>query len=531
MMRLLIGFIFFTCFGVFAQETVLNGEVTFVTSNNIYVKFEDTSLIFVGDSLNLENHKGSACLFVNSKSSTSCVCTVLDDCAISKGAKVYFIPPFKNKTTESIVQEEIPVSILKPEDLEVAEPLYLQEIRARISASTYSTVSNDREDRHRLMGRLSIDADHINNSRFSFNLYTNYRHIFDVASSSNLANTDLLRIFNLAVGYEATPTVSLLLGRNINPKIASLGAIDGLQAEKQLGNSYLGVIAGTRPDIFNYGYNFNLLEYGAYFGQNINTKDVFSQSTIGFIEQRNGAAIDRRFTYLQHSSTLFKNLNLFASAEMDMFSKIDSTATTNLSLTNLYTSARYRFSRGLNLMVSYDSRKRIIYYETYRSDIEQLLDDDLARQGVRARLNIRPIKNVFTGVSYSKRFQSDEQNNSDNIYGFVTLSKTPFIEGRTTFSYNRNESNYLLSNIGSFRHSRSFMRDRLNMDFYYRFVHYDYSRMADKLSQHYIGTDLSYNINRNLLFSLTGEFSMYEDSKNYRVYTRIVQRFHSKHKK
>ena len=531
MLRFTIWIILFSCCGLFAQDTVLKGEVTFVTSNNIYVKFEDTSFISIGDSLNLEGHTGDACLFVNSKSSTSCVCTILDDCTIKKGAKVFFIPPLKNRETKPVAQEETVDPIFKTETLEESESLYLQEIRARISASTYSTVSNDREDRHRLMSRLSIDADHINDSRFSFDMYMNYRHIFDDASRSSLTNKDLLRIFNLAVRFDATPTLSTVLGRNINPKIASLGAIDGLQVEKQLGNSYVGVIAGTRPDIFNFGYNPDLLEYGAYFGHNINSKNIFSQLTIGAIEQRNGGVVDRRYTYLQHTSTIFKKLNVFASAEMDIFSKIDATTTNDLRLTNLYASARYRFSRALSFMLSYDSRKRIIYYETYRSDIEQLLDDDLARQGIRARVNFSPAKNVFTGFSYSKRFQSDDQNNSDNIYGFITLSKTPIIEGRTTISYNRNESNYLLTNIASLRHSRSFMRDRLNTDFYYRFVHYDYASIADILSQHYVGADLSYNISRNLLFSLTGEFSMYNDSKNYRVYTRIIQRFHSKHKK
>jgi hypothetical protein len=176
-------------------------------------------------------------------------------------------------------------------------------------------------------------------------------------------------------------------------------------------------------------------------------------------------------------------------------------------------------------MVSYDSRKRILYYETFQTDIERLLDNDLARQGVRARLNVRPFKYVLTGISYGKRFQSDNQNKSDNLYGYVTLSRVPQIGGRLSLSYNRNESNYLESNIASVRHSRALFDNKINADFYYRFVHYNYTNTIDPLQQHYVGADLSYNIKRKLLVSVSGEWTTYNEENNFRIYSRIVQRF------
>ncbi len=512
-----------------AQEGIVEGQVSFVTSNNIYVRFENTAAIKVGDSLQLDGQTGKPCLLVNSKSTTSCVCIALFDCEVQKGAKVIFIPTTKHK--EVVVDEKsVPDGLIDTVELAKPDLIYPQEIKARISASTYSLVSNNREDRHRLMSRLSIDADHINDSKFSANVYMNFRQIFD-DPSSRLQSNSLLRVFNFSVSYDANPTLHVILGRSINPKISSLGAIDGLQAEKQLGNSYVGVLVGSRPDIFNFGYNPDLLEYGAYYGLNSNTKNLNAQTTLGLIEQRGNGDIDRRYAYIQHTSTLFNKLNFFTSGEMDLYSKANYTTQNEFRLTSLYSAIRYRFSRAVNLMVSYDTRKRIIYYETYRTDIDQLLDDDLARQGIRARVNFRPFKYIFTGFSYSKRFQSNQQNKSDNIYGYLTLSHTPFIDGRTSFSYNRNQSNYLLSNIASVRHSRSFFENRLNTNLYYRLVQYQYSNINDNLLQHFIGADVSYNINRTLLFSITGEFSMYDESKNYRVYTRLVQRFHSKHKR
>ncbi|WP_127139718.1 hypothetical protein [Flagellimonas marinaquae] len=521
--------IFLTVVVAWGQDKeVVNGKVSFITANSVYVRFDSTAAIQVGDTLRLDGQKGPACLFVDSKSTTSCVCLPLFDCKVEKGDKIIFIPPVK---TDASVAEEIvvPRTLRDTLDQETKELAYPQEIKARISASTYSLVSNDRENRHRLMSRLSVDADHIDDSRFSAQVYMNFRHILD-APTGRVGNNSLLRVFNFAVSHETTPTLKFLFGRAINPKISSLGPMDGLQAEKQLGNAYVGAMVGSRPDVFDFGFNPNLLQYGAYLGINSDRDDFRSQTTLGFIEQRGEGAIDRRYAYAQHTSALSQNLNLFASAEMDLYSKVGDTIANDYRLTSLYSSLRYRFSRGVSLMVSYDTRKRIIYYDTYRSDIEQLLDDDLARQGVRARINIRPLRRVFTGFSYSKRFQSDQQNKSDNIHGYLTLSQTPFVHGRTSVSYNQNQSNYVVSNIISMRHSRGLFENRLNTELYYRLAEYDYTMNFDKLSQQLMGVNLTYHINRTLMFSLTGELSMYNDSRNYRVYTRLVQRFHSKHK-
>ena len=154
-----------------------------------------------------------------------------------------------------------------------------------------------------------------------------------------------------------------------------------------------------------------------------------------------------------------------------------------------------------------------------------MLDDDIARQGARTRINFRPYKNILAGVSYSKRFQSDNGNKSDNIHGYVTLTKVPNIGGRLSLTYNRNESNYLESNIGAARYARGFLNGRLNTDLYYRLVFYDYTSGIESLQQHYMGTNLSYNINRKLLVSISGELSTFNDENNIRIYSRIIQRF------
>jgi len=518
---------------LFGQKTdfVIEGKVTFMTSKNVYVKFESTKKIKVGDSLWVSNIS-TPCLLVKNKSSNSVVCSIINDCVINKDDIIIYNYVIIPEKTETIEEEIIPVvdSTLS-NNLNKKEVSYLENIKARLSVASYSYLSNIRDDRHSLMTRFSFTGNHINNSKFSVETYLNYRKNFISGDRSNTVKSSFFNVYNLAIKYDIDTTFSVTAGRKINYKTSSLGAIDGLQAEKYFGKNYVGVLVGFRPDFIDYGFNSDLFQYGAYIGRQTESKNFYSQTTLGFIEQTNSGETDRRYVYFQHSSRLFSKLNLFSSMELDIYSKVDDVETNDVRLTNLYVSARYRFSRKVNLSLSYDSRKRIIYYETLQSIIERLLDEDLARQGLRARINVRPWKNISTGLSYSKRFQNDTENKSDNIYAYLNLSKVPRIGGRVTVSYNMNSSNYLDSNIASIRYSRPFFDQRLNADIYYRFVNYEYVRNIPNFSQNYFGAYLSYYLDRTLTISLSGEYSSYDLENNYRINTRIIKRFYRKRKK
>ncbi len=95
--------------------------------------------------------------------------------------------------------------------------------------------------------------------------------------------------------------------------------MDGLQAEKTFNKITLGVVAGTRPDYTDYGFNKNLLQYGGYLAFDTKKDDIFTQSSLAFMEQMNNMKTDRRFLYFQHSSSLLKNLYFFGTFEVDLY--------------------------------------------------------------------------------------------------------------------------------------------------------------------------------------------------------------------
>lgn len=522
------------CFLVFelkAQDTTtsLSGKVTFVTENNVYVRFDSTEEIEIGDSLFIN---GNSCLSVSEKSSSSVVCTVINSCLVNKDDTVTATITIEevdapSEEIEDNVAEDIPAEVIQPQDTYPEQPsLYRENIRGRISVASYYSFSDTRDNRNRLQGRFSLNANHINDGKFSVETFLAYRSIFGT-DETYTARTSIFNIYNLNLNYNATPSLTINVGRRINPKASTFGANDGLQVENYFGNFFVGGVVGFRPDFENYGFNSDLFQYGGYLGIESKSNNFYSTTTLGAMEQTLMGFTDRRYIFAQHNSTIAKNLNLFGSAEIDIYS----TEGSETRLTNLYLSARYRFSRAANVMFSYDSRKRIIYYESFQSTIDQILAEDLARQGFRARLNVRPFKIVWAGVSYSSRFQSDEQNKSNNIYGYMTLTKIPGVGGRLNVAYNHNTSRYATNNVLSARHSRSLVKSKLQAEFYFRMAEYDYTSQLDTFAQNYYGIGLSWSITRTWQFNISGEYTQSDTENNTRIYAQLTKRFYSKKKK
>jgi hypothetical protein len=520
---------------VFGQvsETILPGKVSYKSEKNVYVRFSSTALISQGDTLwFVKNGIYSPCLVVSAKSSISCITTPINDCAIALNSELVFrsriIPKkeevkveSKPKTTKDTLIKVAPKLKTDTSKNEITAKKYpLQNINGRITTAYYGAFSNiDNSSRQSLTGRVSLNVDHIKNSSWSFETYLNYRqNILDVPVPEGY-QTKFFRVYNLAMSYDAGKNVKLSIGRKINNRIASVGAIDGVQTEVKMGHFFAGGIAGFRPDIMDYGLNTNLLQVGLYGGHTITSKKTMFETSLGIMEQRNASATDRRYLYLQHSNRLTERMNMFTSVELDLFEKVNGTSGTNPRLTSMYYSVNYQLSRKLSLMVSYDSRRNIIYYETFvGNEIDRLLAEDLSRQGLRARINYKLTKKIFTGISYSNRFQSDGLNKSDNYYGFITYSRLPWIKGSLNINANFNSSNYLSSKILATRYNRDIFKQKVNFSLYYRIIDYGYvTREVKNAMQHYIGSDFSFRIGKKYQFGIMGEMAIRGAENNYRL--------------
>jgi len=532
------------------------GKVSYVSSQNVYVKFESTENIEIGDTLFL-NKKGEMIpsLVVNNKSSISCVCTpifsggvnVSDEIIFQKNTTEYALSKqqesqpsdssFSGSNQTGIIAVSSAVNSNNQDqsnefdnpasgqaDTKQLKATYKQNITGRVSAASYFTIADSR-NWNRFRYTFFMRGDHLGNTGLSFESYITFRHTLDEWEEVKENVNSALKVYSLALKYDFSKKTRVLLGRHINRKISSIGAVDGLQFEQEIGNVTLGTFVGFRPDYQDYSLNFDLFQYSLYLSHSYKSEARYMDNTIAFIEQRNNSNIDRRFLYFQHSSSLAKNLNLFASMEVSLYEEINDESKSTLDLMNLYASIRYRVSRKLNFSLSYDNRRNIHYYETYKNFIDRLIDEE-TRQGVRFNASYRIFKNVIWGVNTGWRFQKSERNLSRNLNTYLTFSRIPGVNIRTTLTANFLRTNYLNSKIFGIRISKEIVPRKLNGDIQYRWVDYDYLNYETASRQNIVGANLSWNIIKRLSLHLNYEITFdSHDIEYHQVYAKIIQRF------
>jgi len=333
--------------------------------------------------------------------------------------------------------------------------------------------------------------------------YANYWLVMPSAPSQELTNSSMPRIFNAAINYDFKRGGRISVGRKYSAKLNSIGSIDGVQAEKSFKNFYVGAMAGFRPDLITFGFNSSLFQYGAYVGYQNNKGKYTSTTTLGYVEQTNNGSTDRRYAALQHDGTLGK-LNLFASTELDLYNPINNT----LRLTSLYLSANYRLTKKARLMLSYDTRKSIVYYQSDFSTINQYPFDDIGRQGLRARFNYTFTTKLSAGVGANIRFQSNNLNQSTNYNGFLTY-RFSNNGGRLNVALGYNTTSSLHYLMPSVTYSRGFIDQKLHLNAFYRLQNFSYVEWnKDDVFNHIIGLGANTQLSKKMNLNLFGEYSL-----------------------
>lgn len=541
-MRYLLLLLLFTISSgkLLSQNTgnTITGKVSYISSQNVYVKFESTKNISAGDTLFIfKENKLIPAMIVTNLSSTSCVCTPISAFNITMSLQVIA----KNKEREKPVMEEIikkeqdgikKEKIITPNDTALSEADiknkengFKEKITGSISASSYSYFSNTSSvNSNRYQYHLSLNVLNIASSRFSAESYISFRH---QQNKWELVQDNIfhaLKIYSLSVKYDITKNTNISFGRKINPKISSIGAVDGLQFETKINNFYLGAIAGSRPNYTDYSFDSNLPQLGAYIAHYYKTPSGELQNSFGFIEQMNSGKTDRRFAYFQHSNSLLKNVYFFGSLELDLYKKLNDKVENTLDLSSTYLSLNYRMFRWLSFSASYDSRKNVIYYESYKSFINQILEIE-ARQGMSFQVTYNSLKNISIGIKTGYRFQNSNSKESRNIYGFISYSNIPLLKATITGSATFLETTYIIGNIYNLNISRDLFKGSLYLDCGYQYVDYGFSGFETTLVQNIANISISWRFYKKFTFSTNFE-ETFEGSDRYsRLNLQLRKRF------
>jgi hypothetical protein len=525
------------------SDNDLRGTVSYITSQNVYVKFQSTENLKIGDTLFMKQDDIMIpVLSIINLSSISCVCSPIS----AKELKVSDIifakpkPPVLNITEPDVPKPELsPLPIEQGQDTllnpKMAKKETRQNINGRASVSSYTNFSNaDADNSQRMRYTFSFNINNIANSKLSLESYFSFVHSnknWD-AVRENLFNG--LKIYNLSLRYDFNETTSLVFGRKINSNLSSVGAIDGLQFEKKIKSISLGAFVGSRPDYYDYSYSFNLLQYGAYVGHNYQKEKKSMQTSVAYVQQQNDGNIDRRFAYFQHANSLIKKVYFFGSIEMDLYKEVKTvdSATNEVSykpqsafnLSNLYLLLRYNVTRKLSMSFSYSTRQNIIYYETYKDFLDRLLESK-TMQGYRLMLNYRPVKYLSLGLKGGYRFRTNDPKPTRDVYGYATYSRVPLINASATFSVTILESSYMTGNIYSLGLTRDLIPGKVSAGLNYRYVDYNYYSSELPQVQNIGEINISWRMIKKLSLSVYYEGTFENEVTFSRIYANLGYRF------
>ncbi|NVK28069.1 MAG: hypothetical protein HWE14_08495 [Flavobacteriia bacterium] len=529
---LLIG-LFFTSFA--SLQAQVHGSISYVTDDNVYVRFESTNGLNPGDTLYREG--GIACLVVERTSSISVIAKSVNDCNAEVGVQLHFTPdeevpeePVETVATSTIVAPEVVANLETPDTVIADEEPSGTSGRGRVSTAAYTVFSPNSAygGYTRSVTRLALDVNDIANRNLSVSFYGNYQAYFRFDDlPTNYPDAGRAQLYNANVKYSPTENWQLTGGRFINPNTASLGPVDGIQAERKLDQFYVGVIGGFRPDYVTFGTNLNQFQYGVYGGQNWNGENVRTQSTVGLLEQTLNGATDRRFLYLQHSTSFKNGLNLFASSEVDLFENYDTaSAQSTFRLTHFYLSANYRINRSWSAFASYDTRQQVVFFETFDNEVEQLLANQGLQNGIRFRLNYRSKGGWIAGAGIHQRFGREDRE-VQNLNVTIGHSNLPWIGGSLTVRGHLNTSRSLNSEVVSARYSNSFAQSSVRWSIYGRYLNYHYPTYEDVVlpAYWYMGTDWSVTVGDGWQVGLLAEYSLRDRQDVARLNIQLIKRF------
>lgn len=586
---LLVVLCFSTGLSAQTPAELTKGSVSFESTQNTYVKFENTDAIKEGDTLYIERNKQLVpALFVKSKSSISCVCGTIGPDLLPLNSAVYLKPVAvprkeeimveveKPKTTESVNEAAIKAAMQRHK-----EDSTKQNFNGRISLSSFVENSSNYPSSIRNRYNLSLNVNHIHDTGFSAEtnlIYTDsyvpsYRKplpgkvITDPngIKADSIAYTDTLisarkiqsnfYVYSLSLTYDLSKTASITVGRKLNLNLANIGAVDGVQFNKVMGKYTLGAIVGSRPNYPDMLYNPNLMEAGAFVSHNLFGKHGSMQTSFAFFNQTNNLTTDRRFIYFQHSNTLAKNLSFFCSFEADLY-RVDNvkdsamvrdgagavlkniagtdsmaywsnrTPKNALDLTSAYVSLRYTPFRNLSLGLSYDVRKNVYYYQTfYKNKMDSIYDRE-TRQGFRFQFSYRPFRFLNWGGTAGYRIKGKSDSIAAiNGYTYLTYSNLPLIDAALSINATLMKTNYMNGTIYGATLSRDFFGNKVYLELGYRFADSQFKRSVSTLHQDIYDASLSYMISKQWIISGDFEHSVEDDNRINTLFVNLTRRF------
>lgn len=509
-----------------AQTDPVPGEVTYLSSKNIYVRFPSTVGINPGDTLFLKKssdvYTSAAKVEYLSSVSVAAVRLVQD---IKKGDTLFAyrksVPVVdtgtSGKDTSSLVHTDTVVSTTPV----IRSLPMISETRGRVSLYSSSLITNNGTDRQRWKTRLTLFSRDIFSSGFNFDAYGVFTFRPELWNEVTQSLGNGVRLYTLSVDGKIAENIHVTAGRHIRKEIVNAGAADGVTVVYEAKEITAGLTAGFMPHEGDYGFTINRPRFGAFVSRE---DSAMMNNSIGFIEQRLKSKTDRRFLYFQHSGTYLPNTSVFTSLEADLFENINEPKST-FSLTGLYISVTQRPFSGFHWSASYDERKQVVYYETYRSYPEALFHQSI-RRGIRLGATWRVLPAVSVYGSFGHRFRKGDPSPANSFQTGLQLRQIGIPgDGTANIEFQHTASSFIKGDMIS-GSVRGYWGESADWGAGYKFYRFLSLYGSDEYrQQHSFFAESSVPLWGELLISLQYELYLLDGVTDQNVYAGLSYRF------
>lgn len=334
------------------------------------------------------------------------------------------------------------------------------------------------------------------------------------------------RIYEFSFSYDNEDALfNFKTGRIISNHLSGVGYIDGLMVQQNVSHALrYGVFVGTQPEWQYSDFQTSLQKYGGYVNfRHGDFRGFRYDGTVAAAGAYHSGTVSREFLYIRNTISNSSGWHFYQSAEIDINREWRKEKTgKDIALSNLFLSARYRFSRSVNVGLSYDNRKNYWTYET--RTLSDSLFDDFLRRGLRGNISVRLPHNytIFANAGYRSREGDPEPTYS---YG-GGINKTNFILHRLFVSLNANGfSNPFSDGTNLTAQIEKYFMGANYLSLGYGMYAYKFGSTNMERTNQWLRLNGQFQLIRRVYVSTQYEYGLGEDVEGHRLLAEIGYRF------
>lgn len=529
MKNLIVLLVFFSAVLSAQHDNKIIGTVTYISSQNFYVRFESTNRISISDTIYISD-TGTGVGIIQYLSSQSAACSYLTKSSVELNSQVYAVKKSTALDSTSTLQKSDGIEYSYTKEINQLNPNNLKtkdefDFSGRVSIRSFTNYSTSISHAQNQYWRysLSLRGENVGIKNLDFQSSATYGYRADNwKNSGNIWNN--LKVYDFFFSYQTTISSNLQVGRIRNQNLHSLSTFDGVLFDYTFSKFTLGTFVGSHPDWKNMGVNIKLLQYGVFLSREDSLGGITMTNNLSFANQTNSGTTDRRFLYFIHRTHL-TDFSFALSSEFDLYQVELNKSKSIFEPTSIYASVFYRFDKKLLFDLSYDARKTIYYFESFKSTLDSILDSRM-RQGVRFGAFYQFSRTLAVGLNGGFARQNDDPRTSFNTGASVSITEITKLNFTFIGDFTYLQSNFLNGFAYGIKVNKNFLTNELNVGLGLRRVDYHFTQnTSDGIAQNIGNAELRWKMFKSLYLNFIYEYVSEKRVTANRLFVGFSQSF------